>query len=711
MSADPEVLQTVRLRIPSMDCATEEAEIRKALDPIDGIRSVRFQLAARTIEITASQTRLVQVVETIRSAGFHPEALPSRGSAANVESRQDGRRELMRLSAALVLAIFAEGIAYFGGDGMHWRALESLCAVAAIALSGLGTYKKGLNALARVKLNINGLMAVAVTGACVIGQWPEAAMVMTLYAIAELIEARAVDRARNAIQGLLQLTPETADVRQPDGSWASQPVKAVPLQAVVRVVPGGRVPLDGVVAKGSGAVNQAPITGESLPVDKNPGDVVYAGTINEHAELEISVTAAASDTTLARIIHAVEQAQGTRAPTQRLVDRFAAFYTPGVFVLALAVAIGAPLLLDWTWLAAFYKALVLLVVACPCALVIATPVSVVSALASAARWGVLIKGGTYVEEARKIRFVAVDKTGTITEGKPTMVAFEVLKGEPDHVARLAASLASRSDHPVSRAIAQGLKVQGLAVDQFQALAGRGTRGSVEGEVLHLGNHRLVEELGLCSAELEAKLQGHEAQGRTVTLLVSATQVLALFAVADSIKPTSREAIATLASMNVSIVMLTGDNQCTAQTIATQAGLSEARGDLLPEDKLAAIRELRSKGPTAMIGDGINDAPALTESDIGIAMGVAGADIAIESADVVIMNDDLRRIPDLLRLSKRTHAVLWQNIALALGIKVVFLYLAIFDDASMWMAVFADMGASLLVVANGLRLLGRGDNAA
>jgi len=710
MPADPELLQTAKLRISNMDCATEEAEIRKALDRIDGIRSLRFQLAARTLEITASEAGLAQAVEAIRSSGFEPETLSTHGSAANVESSPDGRRELMRLLAALVLAILAEGVAYFGGGGMQWRALEILCAVAAIALSGLGTYKKGISALANFKLNINALMAVAVTGAFVIGQWPEAAMVMTLYAIAELIEARAVDRARNAIQGLLQLTPETAEVRQPDGSWASQSVKAVPLQAVVRVVPGGRVPLDGVVAKGSGAVNQAPITGESLPVDKNPGDVVYAGTINEHAELEISVTAAASDTTLARIIHAVEQAQGTRAPTQRLVDRFAAFYTPGVFVLALAVAIGAPLLLDWNWLAAVYKALVLLVVACPCALVIATPVSVVSALASAARWGVLIKGGTYVEEARKIRFVAVDKTGTITEGKPTMVGFEVLKGEPDHVARLAASLASRSDHPVSRAIAQGLKVQGLAVDQFQALAGRGTRGSVEGEVLHLGNHRLVEELGLCSAELEAKLQGHEAQGRTVTLLVSATQVLALFAVADSIKPTSREAIATLAGMNVSIVMLTGDNQRTAQTIATQAGLSEARGDLLPEDKLAAIRELRSKGPTAMIGDGINDAPALTESDIGIAMGVAGADIAIESADVVIMNDDLRRIPDLLRLSRRTHAVLWQNIALALGIKVVFLYLAIFDNASMWMAVFADMGASLLVVANGLRLLGRGDAA-
>ena len=711
MPADAKSLQTARLCIPSMDCAAEEAEIRKALDPIDGIRNLRFQLGARTLEITASEVGLTQAVESIRSAGFQTETLSTQGSAANVEYSQDRRRELTKLIAALVLAILAEGIAYFGSGDMQWRAVEMLCAVAAIALSGLGTYRKGLSALAHFKLNINALMAVAVTGAFLIGQWPEAAMVMTLYAIAELIEARAVDRARNAIQGLLQLTPEIAEVRQPDGSWASRPVKAVPLQAIVRVVPGGRVPLDGVVVIGSGAVNQAPITGESLPVDKRPGDVVYAGTINEHAELEIRVTAAASDTMLSRIIHAVEQAQGTRAPAQRFVDRFAAFYTPSVFVLAVAVAIGAPLLLEWTWIASLHKALVLLVVACPCALVIATPVSVVSALASAARWGVLIKGGTYVEEARKIRIVALDKTGTITEGKPTMVVFEVLAGEPGHVAQLAASLATRSDHPVSKAIAQGLKVPGFAVEQFQALAGRGTRGSVEGEVFHFGNHRLVEELGLCSADLEAKLQNHESQGRTVTLLVSATQVLALIAVADSIKSTSREAIAMLVGMNVSIVMLTGDNQRTAQTIATQAGLSEARGDLLPEDKLAAIRELRGKGPTAMIGDGINDAPALTESDIGIAMGVAGADIAIESADVVIMNDDLRRIPDVLRLSRRTHAVLWQNIALALGIKVVFLYLGIFNNASMWMAVFADMGASLLVVANGLRLLGRGDAAA
>ena len=706
MPADAGPSKTIRLHIPNMDCAAEEAEIRKTLDPIAGVQSLRFHLSSRRLEVTATEESMAQAIESLKGAGFSAQVLPDEPPAAGAPGDAGGNRELARLAVALVLAIMAEGFAYFGGAAPTWRVAEIVCSLLAIALSGLGTYSKGLAALAAFRLNINALMSVAVTGAFVIGQWPEAAMVMTLYAIAELIEARAVDRARNAIQRLLQLTPPTADVRQPDGSWASRPVESIPLQSLVRVAPGERVPLDGVVTVGSGAVNQAPITGESLPVDKNPGDSVYAGSINEHAELEIRVTAGASDTTLARIIHAVEQAQGKKAPTQRLVDRFAAIYTPGVFLLALAVAVGAPLLLDWTWMASIYKALVLLVVACPCALVIATPVSVVSALASAARRGVLVKGGTYLEEARTIHVVALDKTGTITEGKPRLVAFETLRGDPDEAGRLAASLAARSDHPVSKAIALGLRVQASPVEQFQALAGRGTKGVVDGQILNLGNHRLVEELGLCSAELEARLKGHERQGRTVTLLTSGTKVLAVFAVADAIKPTSSEAIAELARMNVSTVMLTGDNQSTAETIAAQAGIAKARGDLLPADKLTAIRELRARGPTAMIGDGINDAPALTESDIGIAMGAAGTDVAIESADVVIMNDDLRRIPELMRLSQRTHSILWQNIAIALGIKAVFLYLAIFDSASMWMAVFADMGASLLVVANGLRLLGR-----
>jgi len=711
MASELQKSKTVRLRIANMDCASEEAEIRKAVEKIDGLGSLRFQLGARTLDITATDTAAVQAVEAIRGAGFAPVILPD-GPEGAVQggSGRGVSREMLQLLAALLLASLAEVLAYVGGDKGLYRALEMICAVISVALAGLETYRKGLSALGKFKLNINALMSVAVTGAFLIGQWPEAAMVMSLYAIAELIEARAVDRARNAIQGLLNLAPEAADLRQPDGAWLQVPVKAVPLQAIVRVSPGNRIPLDGVVERGASAVNQAPITGESLPVDKNPGDAVYAGSINEHAELEIRVTAGAADTALARIIHAVEQAQGTRAPTQRFVDRFASFYTPGVFMLALAVVILAPLLMGWTWIAALYRALVLLVVACPCALVIATPVSVVSALANAARRGVLIKGGTYLEEARKIRVVALDKTGTITEGKPRMVAFEALQGERDEVAREASSLASRSDHPVSRAIAQGLNAEAFDVQEFRALVGRGTQGSVRGQVRFLGNHRLMEELGLCSRELEEQLLTHERQGRTVTLLASATQVLAIFAVADSIKPTSREAIATLTEMKVATVMLTGDNKSTAETIAAQAGISKAHGDLLPENKLTAIRELRqSSGPTAMIGDGINDAPALSEADIGIAMGAAGTDIAIEAADIVIMNDDLRRIPQVLKLSQRTHVILWQNIALALSIKAVFLYLAVFNNASMWMAVFADMGASLLVVANGLRLIKGGED--
>jgi len=549
-------------------------------------------------------------------------------------------------------------------------------------------------------------MTVAVTGAFLIGQWPEAAMVMALYSIAELIEARSLDRARNAIQSLMALTPEKAEVRQPDGSWVSLPATEIPLEAVVRIRPGARLPLDGTVTAGNSAIDQSPVTGESIPVDKTIGDLVFAGTINQSAELEFRVTAAASNTTLARIIHAVEAAQGSRAPTQRFVDRFAAIYTPGVFVLALAVALLSPWLAGWTWMASIYKALVLLVIACPCALVISTPVTVVSALAAAAKRGILIKGGTYIEEARKIRAIALDKTGTITEGKPKLVEKAILDGSDGEAwLSVAGSLSSRSDHPVSKAIAAGLNRTTTEVTGFTAIAGRGVSGKVNGSQYMMGNHRLIEELGLCSPALEAQLKVQEEAGRTVTLLASSSAVLVLFAVADTIKETSRTAIAELKAMGVTPVMLTGDNPATARTVAEQAGIADARGNLLPEDKLQAIVEMRGQyGPTAMTGDGINDAPALAKADIGIAMGGMGTDTAMEAADIVIMNDDLRSIPAAIRLSRKTHAVLWQNISLALGIKGVFLVLAVFGNASMWMAVFADMGASLLVVGNGLRLL-------
>lgn len=706
-------------RIQTMDCPVEEAQIRRALEPVAGIRGLRFQLGARTLAITAPERVVAQALEVIRRVGFDPQPVAApRSEAAGGGHAHDHAHEhdhqpaamgegLRPLLIALALALAAEAVAFRGGTGPAGTIIEMALALGAIGFAGFGTYKKGFIALRRGRLNINALMTVAVTGAFLIGRWPEAATVMALYAIAELIEARSVDRARNAIERLLDLAPEQADVRQPDGSWKVTKAAEVPLQAIVRIRPGERVPLDGIVIAGTGAIDQAPITGESIPVDKTVGDPVFAGTINQTAELEFRVTAAANNTTLARIIHAVEQAQGTRAPTQRFVDRFAAIYTPAVFVLALAVALGMPWLMGWAWLAALYKALVLLVIACPCALVISTPVTVVSALANAARRGILIKGGTYLEGAHKLKAIAIDKTGTITEGKPRLVEFAAIDARSDksQVAMLAASLAARSDHPVSRAIAAGLNLVGEAVTDFEALAGRGVQASVAGRRYVLGNHRLIEERGLCDPALEARLRAHEEAGRTVTLLACDDGVLALFAVADTIKDSSRQAIAELKALGVVPVMLTGDNTATARTIASQAGIDDVMGNLLPSDKLAAIQALQQRhGATAMAGDGINDAPALARADIGFAMGGAGTDTAMEAADIVIMNDDLRRIPETIRLSRKTRAVLWQNITIALGIKALFLVLALFGGATMWMAVFADLGATLLVVANGLRLL-------
>lgn len=701
-------------RIATMDCSAEEADIRRALAAIAGVRSLGFQLGARTLRIDATPDAYPLALDAIRKAGFDPQPLPGDQAGADPEADAHHHAEtghgfsggLSRLVAALLLACGAEAISFFAPPELGWKAAGMVVAALAIWLAGLDTYKKGMAALVRGKLNINALMAVAVTGAFVIGQWPEAAMVMALYAIAELIEAKAVDRARNAIKGLLNLAPEQALMRTPAGAWALTPVAAIPVGATVRIQPGERVPLDGTVTKGNGAINQAPITGESIPVDKAPGDPVFAATINETGELEFRVTAIAANTTLARIIHAVEQAQGTRAPTQRFVDRFAGIYTPAVFAIALAVAILAPFLMGLGWLEALYKALVLLVIACPCALVISTPVTVVSGLSAAARRGILIKGGTYLEEARLLKAVALDKTGTITAGKPKLVDWRVW-GDADEASsrQLAAALASRSDHPVSKAIVSGLGATDAVVQDFKALPGRGVEGSVNGQRLRLGNHRLMHESGLCGPALEAELARHEQQGRTVTLLADDSRILAFFAVADTIRATSRQAIADLRALGVTSVMLTGDNLATAQAIAAEAGIDEARGDMLPQDKLDAITDLQSRyGATGMIGDGINDAPALAQATIGFAMGAAGTDTAMEAADVVIMNDDLQRVAETISLSRRTHAVLWQNIILALGIKGVFLVMAVFGTATMWMAVFADMGASLLVVGNGLRLL-------
>ena len=711
-----------RYRIPAMDCLNEEREIRQLLADLPDISALHFDLAERQLSIQAPATTHQAAIARLHEAGYpsQPVAAPRDANTANPGAatadhalRQPSllQHDLGRAGLALVLALAAEALDLLAPGSLLSHVAGMGLAAAAIALAGLTTYRKGLAALRRLRLNMNALMSVAVSGAFLIGEWPEAAMVMALYAIAELLEARAVTRARQAIHDLLALAPVEVEMRHGD-HWHATPASAVPLGAHLRVKPGARIALDGRVMSGHSGVNQAPITGESLPVDKQPGAALYAGSINGDGTLEYEVTALAADSQLARIIQAVETAQEARAPTQRFVDRFAAIYTPAVFALALATALLGPGLAGWSLMQSIYKALVLLVIACPCALIIATPVTVVSGLAAAARRGLLIKGGLFLEQLRQVRAIAFDKTGTLTQGKPRLVAVEILgRSTPEQqILAWAAALAAHSDHPVSQAIALGLVPaaklsQALEPSQFHALPGRGSRARCGPHTLYLGNHRLIEELGLCSPELEARLAQHERQGRSLSLLTDGQEVLALLAVADTLKPGSAPAITALQDSGLHCVMLSGDNHTTAQVVAQAAGISEVRGELLPQDKLAAIDALRQHhGLVAMVGDGINDAPALAAADIGIAMGALGSDSAVAAADIVIMNDAPGRIIELLQLSQRTHRILWQNITLALGIKLVFLLLALLADASMWMAVFADTGASLLVVMNGLRML-------
>ncbi|AEB60587.1 heavy metal translocating P-type ATPase [Ectopseudomonas mendocina NK-01] len=687
-----------------MDCPTEERLIRDALGRLPGVTGLQFNLLQRVLTVSHDEGALAQVVPAIQALGFTPQVEDQ--GAAQQPVAAPAKKPWWPLALAAVLATASEMV-HFAALGPDWWV--AVLAVVAIGLCGLNTYKKGWIALKNRNLNINALMSIAVTGAVLIGQWPEAAMVMVLFTLAELIEARSLDRARNAIRGLMDLAPPRATVRQADGSWQEIDVQVIGLGAVVRVRPGERISLDGEVVSGNSTVNQAPITGESLPVEKRAGDPVFAGTINEAGSLEFRVTAAARDTTLARIIHAVEEAQGSRAPTQRFVDQFSRIYTPVVFVFALAVAVLPPLLIGGAWFDWVYRALVLLVVACPCALVISTPVTIVSGLAAAARKGILIKGGVYLENGRHLALLALDKTGTLTHGKPVQTdSLHLLDADEAVHVIWAASLAARSDHPVSRALALRAEELGQVlhnIEDFEALPGRGTKGRIDGRLLYMGNHRLVEDLGLCSAQLEQRLEALERQGKSVVVLCDEQRALMLFAVADTVRQTSREAVAELHELGVRTCMLTGDNAHTAAAIAEQVGVDEARGDLLPADKLAWIEASQARGKVVgMVGDGINDAPALARAEIGFAMGAAGTDTAIETADVALMDDDLRKIPAFVRLSRQTHAILLQNIVLALGIKAIFLGMTLAGEATMWMAVFADMGVSLMVVFNGLRLL-------
>jgi Cd2+/Zn2+-exporting ATPase len=691
--------------VDGMDCSEEVAAIERTLKPISGVLAVRAEIVlAKVVVSHDGQPTRAELTAAINEAGVTVR------TTGNETNRQWVRPGL----------VFASGIATGIGLLLQWidlggELLPDAAFLVAVLTGGALVLPKALRSLRTFSLDINVLMVVAVTGAIAIGEIAEGAAVVFLFSLSELLESWSVGRARRAIQALLALTPDTAFVRR-EGSWVEVAAAEVRPGETILVKPGQKSALDGEVISGQSAMDQSPITGESIPVEKAVGDTVFAGAINGEGALEVRVTKAAGDTTVARIIKIVEEAQQQRAPAQRFVDTFAKIYTPAIMMLAILLAIVPPLFLGQHWDVWIYRALVMLVIACPCALVISTPVSVVSGLAAMARSGVLIKGGAYLEALAGLRALAVDKTGTITEGKPKVQEVIPWNETPEsEILRVAASLDAQSSHPLAQAVVTYANTQEVVMESvrdFQSLTGRGAKGFIGEHAYFVGNHRLAHEMGVCTPALEEKLAGIEASARSVVIVGHQPhgecpgEVLGILAVGDTIRPEARDAIAAIHAAGVrKIVMLSGDNTRTARAIADQAGIDEAYGDLLPDQKIEHVRKLAAEhGGVGMIGDGVNDAPALAAATVGFAMGAAGTDTAIETADIALMKDDLAMVARAIRMGRRTVGVIRFNIIFSLAVKAVFLVLALMGDTSLWLAVLADTGATLLVVANALRLL-------
>lgn len=621
------------------------------------------------------------------------------------------RAETISLVASGALVAGALTVRFAGAGNTAVAALSA----AAMLSGGWFLLPKAVRALRRLRPDINLLMVIAATGATVVGEWVEAATVVFLFGVAEWLEGWAERRARRATEALLEIAPKTAAVKRGE-SFVELPVEEVTVGDIFAVKSGMSVPLDGEVLAGRSAINQAPITGESVPVEKKKGDAVFAGTINGEGALEIRVTKAAGDTTLARIIRLVREAQEQKAPSQRFVDAFARYYTPGVTLGAVLIFVVPPLFFGGEWSDWLYRACVLLIIACPCALVISTPVSVVAGLTALARRGVLVKGGAHLESLARLRALALDKTGTITEGRPVVQAVETIgpSGAAD-VLRIASAIDAHSAHPLAQAVVRHAQERGITfprAQDYQNHSGRGAQGVIEGHPYFVGNHRFAHELGVCSEDIEARLAAIESRGQSVVVVGHrphddcAGEVLGIIAVGDAVRSDSARAVRALHAAGVEkVVMLSGDNQRTASFIAAQVGIDEARGDLLPDDKVAAVKALRDRHEfVGMVGDGVNDAPAMATATVGIAMGAVGTDAAIETADIVLMRDDLTMVAESVRLGRRTLGIIKFNITLSLGLKLLFLVLTLLGHASLWLAILADTGATLLVTGNALRLL-------
>ncbi|MYL36979.1 heavy metal translocating P-type ATPase [Halobacillus litoralis] len=701
---DAHPLQTERemetYKVEGMDCGSCAATIEKHLSNNAAVKEVRVNFSTGKLHVRHT-TKPDEIIKEVQRSGF--EAYLESGETPAAGKGNDRRHFPAATVSGTMLAL-----GFIGSFTPLSAAWITAFYALAIAVGGWKPLRSAFYAVKSGSLDMNVLMASAALGAALIGEWFEGAMVVWLFAVGNALQNRSLERTRDSIRSLMNIAPAEALVKE-GRQWIRKAVEEVSIGEVIVVKPGDRVPLDGEILSGASSLNQAPITGESLPVDKQEGDVVYAGTINESGSLEVRVTKRSEDTAIAKIIHLVEEAQEKKAPTQAFVDRFAGVYTPIVFILALLVMVIPPLITGGAWGEWLYKGISLLVVACPCALVISTPVAIVSAIGNAARHGVLIKGGTFLEKAGAIQVMAFDKTGTLTEGRPKVADVITLHGEKDELISIARTIEEYSAHPIAAAVSAYASERGISAvngRDFRALPGKGAQADIDGTVYYAGNSKLFKELGVPLNELESQLKQLQSEGKTIVLIGTAEEISGIISVADSMREITVRLIQSLKQSGLKeLVMLTGDNEGTARRIAAEAGVDRYFADLMPEDKTKAIEKLKHEGKqVAMVGDGINDAPALASSDLGIAMGGAGTDTAMETADVVLMADNLEKLPHTIRLSRKALTIIKQNVWFSLLTKLAALVLIFPGFLTLWMAVLSDTGAALIVILNSMRLL-------
>jgi Cd2+/Zn2+-exporting ATPase len=725
-------MEKMVFRIRGMCCAQEIGALKDRVGPlVGGELNLAFDLLAGKMTVLVSEGNVTASDIQRAVASVSMEAIPwdescSTGICAIEETawQRHGLLILCALSGLLMLGgvivqwLHAGSLLEALTEGAHGRVELHPMALAfylgAVVLAGWHVAPRAFAAARALRPDMNLLMSVAVLGAMGIGEWLEAASVTFLFSLALLLESWSIGRARNAIKALVDISPSMARFVCPtDGDIEEAPVDQVPIGTTVLVRPGEKVPLDGTITKGTTSMDQSSITGESMPVLKGVGDDVYAGTINLESAIELRSSRRASDTTLARIIQMVEDAQSRRAPMEQLVEKFARIYTPAMLGIACLIAVLPPLILGGGWTFWFYRALVVLVIACPCSLVISTPVSIVAGLTAAARNGVLIKGGAYLEAPAHLKAIAFDKTGTLTHGHPVVQQVIPMNGhtEEELIIR-AAALESHSTHPVAGAFLRLAKMRNIPyapAEHLTILPGQGAQGVIGSNTYWIGSHRLLDEWGHETPEAHRIAQELEDAGNSVVMMWTQDHLCGMMSITDEVRPDAPAVIQSLKDLGIErIILITGDNERTGEAVAAATGVDGYQAELLPQDKVEVMRHLNSKyGCVAMVGDGVNDAPAMAASNLGIAMGAIGSDAAIETADVALMADDLTRLPWLINHSRRTIGVIRQNIVFSLVVKVLFLAMAAGGVATLWSAIAADMGASLLVIFNGLRLLSRG----